>query len=182
HELRRAGLQMHVHVFTRRFNEGANPWNNELNLISAQLVFLAFDGAITTTNYNNYTFLLNNRVNSNGCPIGMTFFVYHEYNDYTLTHTTQLHRQIGLTSQSPSGLMKLGARAPFLQSSGDDTFTAMKNLGMFYDCSFPETSVNRTNPPIWPYTMDQGFQHECTIPPCPKDKYPGIWTVPMVKK
>jgi hypothetical protein len=52
-----------------------------------------------------------------------------------------------------------GARAPFLQSSGDATFTAMKNLGMFYDCSFPETSVNRTNPPIWPYTLDQGFQH-----------------------
>ncbi len=50
-----------------------------------------------------------------------------------------------------------GARAPFLQSSGDATFTAMKNLGMFYDCSFPTTE--NTNPPVWPYTLDQGFQH-----------------------
>ena len=50
-----------------------------------------------------------------------------------------------------------GERAPFLQSSGDATFTAMKNLGMFYDCSFPTTAY--TNPPIWPYTLDQGFQH-----------------------
>ena len=76
---------------------------------------------------------------------------------------------------------------------------------MFYDCSFPTT--NYTNPPVWPYTLDQGFQHviisrlsilssiilrlmnennclcilkECAIPPCPESKYPGIWTVPMV--
>jgi hypothetical protein len=49
---------------------------------------LAFDGAITTTNYDNYTYLIfQNTTNPNGCPIGMTFFVFHEYNDYTLTHS-----------------------------------------------------------------------------------------------
>jgi len=176
-----------------------------------QLVFLAFDGAITTTNINNYTYLLNNRINPNGCPIGMTFFVFHEYNDYTLTNSLYNKRQeIATHSMShltpaatwanksinewvdeiggiKDALAKFanipktgirGARAPFLQSSGDATFTAMKNLGMFYDCSFPTTRF--TNPPIWPYTLDQGFQHDCLIPPCPQTKYAGIWTVPMV--
>ncbi|XP_046450804.1 chitin deacetylase 7-like [Daphnia pulex] len=176
-----------------------------------QLVFLAFDGAIATTNYDNYTFLLNKRINPNGCPIGMTFFVFHEYNDYSLTHSLYFKRQeiathsmshltpaatwasksvaewtdeIGGIRDALSKFANIpkaeirGARAPFLQSSGDATFTAMKNLGMFYDCSFPTTE--NTNPPVWPYTLDQGFQHECAIPPCPKGKFPGVWTVPMV--
>jgi len=176
-----------------------------------QLVFLTFDGAITTTNFNNYTYLLNNRFNPNGCPIGMTFFIFHEYNDYTLTHNLYHKRQeisthsmshltpaaswanksvnewvdeIGGIKEALSKFANIpktgirGERAPFLQSSGDATFTAMKNLSMFYDCSFPSTA--HTNPPIWPYTLDQGFQHDCLIPPCPKNKYTGIWTVPMV--
>ena len=51
------------------------------------MVFLAFDGAITDTAFINYTYLMTNgSMNPNGCPIGMTFFVFHEYNDYTLTH------------------------------------------------------------------------------------------------
>jgi hypothetical protein len=54
---------------------------------------LAFDGAIMATNYMDYTYLLNNSINPNGCPIEMTFFVYHEYNDYTLTHSLYFRRQ-----------------------------------------------------------------------------------------
>lgn len=64
-----------------------------VTLYLAQLVFLAFDGAITTSNYNNYTYMLNNRINPNGCPIGMTFFVFHEYNDYSLTYNLYYKRQ-----------------------------------------------------------------------------------------
>ena len=52
----------------------------------AQLVFLAFDGAITTTNIANYSAILKNRLNPNGCPISMTFFAFHQFNDYNLTH------------------------------------------------------------------------------------------------
>ena len=47
---------------------------------------LSFDGAITTTTIANYTTILNNRLNPNGCPITMSFNVYHEFNDYNLTH------------------------------------------------------------------------------------------------
>lgn len=51
-----------------------------------QLVFLTFDDAITSFNYNNYTHILGNRVNPNKCPISMTFYVTHKSNDYTYTH------------------------------------------------------------------------------------------------
>lgn len=55
-------------------------------LFTAQFVFLSFDGAITTSNVDNYTALFTNRYNPNGCPVSFTFFTFHEYNDYTLTH------------------------------------------------------------------------------------------------
>lgn len=72
-----------------------------INWILAQLVFLVFDGAITTSNYDNYTYLLNNRINPNGCPIGMTFFVFHEYNDYTLTNSLY-HKRCEIATHSMS--------------------------------------------------------------------------------
>lgn len=50
-----------------------------------------------------------------------------------------------------------GSRAPYLQTSGDDTFRALKDLGMLYDVSLVATDA-WTNPPIWPYTMDFGVQ------------------------
>jgi len=176
-----------------------------------QLVFLAFDGAITTTNIANYTAILKNRLNPNGCPISMTFFAFHQFNDYNLTHslyykgqeiathsvshttpasdwadktTQQWTDEIGGMQQAlvkfaniPKAAIR-GAKSPFLQSSGDANFQATKNVGMLYDVSYPSTKY--TNPPIWPYTLDQGFQHDCTIPPCPSSKYPGIWTIPMI--
>jgi hypothetical protein len=51
-----------------------------------QLVFLTFDDAITSSNYNNYTYILGNRVNPNNCSISMTFYVTHKSNDYSYTH------------------------------------------------------------------------------------------------
>jgi len=176
-----------------------------------QLVFLAFDGAITTTTIANYTSITRNRLNPNGCPISMTFLPYHEFNDYNLTnnlyykgheiathslsHLIPAESWIGKTTQQwideiggmQSALVKFanipktsirGSKAPFLQSSGDATFQAMQSVGMLYDVSFPTTKF--TNPPIWPYSLDQGFQHDCITAPCPTNKYPGIWTIPMI--
>jgi len=79
------------------------------------MVVISFDDAVTVTNYQNYSDILNNRLNPNGCPIKVqdlscvqsnhflkmcllkipkilftlyqaTFFVSHEYNNYTLVN------------------------------------------------------------------------------------------------
>lgn len=36
--------------------------------------------------------------------------------------------------------------------------------------------------PIFPYTLDNGYQHDCVIAPCPsnRDRYEGLYVVPMV--
>ncbi|XP_065568412.1 chitin deacetylase 7-like [Artemia franciscana] len=47
-----------------------------------QIVFLTFDEAVTPFNYGNYTFILGERINPNGCPITMSFNVIHDFNDY----------------------------------------------------------------------------------------------------
>ncbi|CAG9568449.1 unnamed protein product [Danaus chrysippus] len=51
-----------------------------------QFVLLTFDDAVTTVNIETYRDILYNRVNSNKCPIGVTFFVSHEYTDYSLVN------------------------------------------------------------------------------------------------
>lgn len=47
-----------------------------------QMVFLTFDEAITVSNILDYDYILGERINPNGCPIGMTYFLTHDYSDY----------------------------------------------------------------------------------------------------
>jgi len=50
------------------------------------MVILSFDGAITKAAMTHYNSLINSGLlNPNGCPISMSFYVFHEYNDYNLT-------------------------------------------------------------------------------------------------
>ncbi|XP_046449601.1 chitin deacetylase 8-like isoform X3 [Daphnia pulex] len=71
-----------------------------------------------------------------------------------------------------------GFRAPYLQTGGDATFTALQSLGMNFDSSLP--SIKFMDPPIWPFTMDFGVTHDCVVPPCGNETHPGFWDVPMV--
>ncbi|XP_050356582.1 chitin deacetylase 8-like [Nymphalis io] len=49
-----------------------------------QFVLLTFDDGVNVNNIVTYRSLLYNRVNKNKCNIGVTFFVNHEYTDYSL--------------------------------------------------------------------------------------------------
>ena len=50
-----------------------------------QMVFLTFDDAVNKDNHKLYRELLDSdRTNPNGCPIGATFYVSHEWTDYKL--------------------------------------------------------------------------------------------------
>ncbi|XP_041971428.1 chitin deacetylase 8-like [Aricia agestis] len=66
-----------------------------------QFVLLTFDNAVDTINTATYRNLLYWRTNSNQCKAGATFFINHEYSDYTLIN--ELYNQgyeIGLKSIS----------------------------------------------------------------------------------
>ncbi|CAH1641770.1 unnamed protein product [Spodoptera littoralis] len=49
-----------------------------------QFITLTFDDAVNVRNMATYREILYNRKNANGCPIGTTFYVSHEYSNYHL--------------------------------------------------------------------------------------------------
>ncbi|CAN8001871.1 unnamed protein product [Ixodes hexagonus] len=73
----------------------------------------------------------------------------------------------------------VGMRAPLLITGGDKGYKTAKDAGLLYDASIPHKRVRDGGKPVFPYTLDHGLQTSCVIQPCPKDKYPGLWTIPM---
>ncbi|XP_030554082.1 uncharacterized protein LOC115757805 [Drosophila novamexicana] len=71
-----------------------------------------------------------------------------------------------------------GIRLPFLQISGNNSFEAVKNLGLTYDSSWP--TQQHKEPAMWPYTLDYLSIQDCQIGPCPDAALPGVWVNPMV--
>ncbi|KAJ3661244.1 hypothetical protein Zmor_005649 [Zophobas morio] len=51
-----------------------------------QFVHLTFDDAVQELNYQVYDALFANRTNPDGCPITVTFFLSHDYTDYSRVH------------------------------------------------------------------------------------------------
>jgi hypothetical protein len=66
-----------------------------------------------------------------------------------------------------------GMRAPFLQTGGDNMFSALKRYGLYYDSSMSTSS------PSWPYTLEYRMPHSCAVHPCPDVSHPGMWEIPM---
>lgn len=69
-----------------------------------------------------------------------------------------------------------GARAPFLQINGDETYRALSSC-FRYESSRP--SLNFT-PNLWPYTAEYDSIQDCQLPPCPNGSYPNFWVSPLV--
>ncbi|KAG6446698.1 hypothetical protein O3G_MSEX004578 [Manduca sexta] len=172
-----------------------------------QMVLITFDDAVNDLNKIYYEELLQKgRVNPNGCPITATFYVSHEWTDYsqvqnlyadghefashTISHSfgeqfsqKKWNREVAGQREilAAYGGVKLedvrGMRAPFLSVGGNKMFKMLYDSNFTYDSSLP---VYENKPPSWPYTLDYKLFHDCMIPPCPTKSYPGVWEVPMV--
>ncbi|XP_011259124.2 uncharacterized protein LOC105253057 isoform X2 [Camponotus floridanus] len=172
-----------------------------------QIVLLTFDDAVNDLNAPLYSDLFENgRKNPNGCPISATFYVSHEWTDYTqvqnlyadghemASHTVshsfgeqfsarKWAREVAGQREilAAYGGVKLedvrGMRAPFLSVGGNNMFKMLWDTNFTYDSSMP---IYENRPPSWPYTLDYKLFHDCMIPPCPTRSYPGLWEVPMV--
>ncbi|XP_059055130.1 uncharacterized protein LOC131849147 [Achroia grisella] len=172
-----------------------------------QIVLLTFDDSVNDLNKGLYSDLFEKgRVNPNGCPISATFYVSHEWTDYsqvqnlyaaghemashTISHSfgeqfsqKKWNREVGGQREilAAYGGVKLedvrGMRAPFLSVGGNKMFKMLYDSNFTYDSSMP---VYENRPPSWPYTLDYKLFHDCMIPPCPTKSYPGVWEVPMV--
>jgi len=180
-------------------------------LNTPQIVYITFDDAITVENYPFYEEVLFQRKNPNNASITATFFITHEYTNYSLvhelwrrghdialhsiTHQTNTQYWAKLTEAEWRAEMAdqrdqmsrfaaitktdiQGVRAPFLQTSGNEFYKALSGANFSWECSRP--TWNQRLPGLWPYTNDYLSTQDCQIPPCPNDKFPGFWTVPML--
>ncbi|XP_031337491.1 uncharacterized protein LOC116166626 isoform X2 [Photinus pyralis] len=172
-----------------------------------QMVLLTFDDAVNDLNLPHYSELFENgRVNPNGCPIVATFYVSHEWTDYsqvqnlyadghelashTVSHSFGEQFSQKKWTKEVAGQREIlsayggvhledvrGMRAPFLSVGGNKMFKMLYDSNFTFDSSMP---IYENKPPSWPYTLDYKLFHDCMIPPCPTRSYPGVWEVPMV--
>lgn len=168
-----------------------------------QFVLLTFDDAVNSLNQQFFKTLFNEkRKNPNGCPIKATFYISHEWTDYsqvqdlyadghevashTVTHSDGKGFDETKWADEVIGMAEMlvrfagvnpqdikGMRAPFLQIGGDAMFNALQRYGLYYDSSMSTTGTS------WPYTLEHNIPHSCAVPPCPKESHPGMWEIPM---
>lgn len=74
----------------------------------------------------------------------------------------------------------VGWRSPFLEPVGDLQPETLKKLGYMYDATltFSKRRLNDSAPT--PFTLDFGWPYDCKVKPCPRDRHPGFWEVPVV--
>ncbi|XP_068916352.1 uncharacterized protein Cda5 isoform X5 [Tenebrio molitor] len=172
-----------------------------------QIVLLTYDDSVNDLNKGLYSDLFEKgRVNPNGCPIAATFYVSHEWTDYsqvqnlysdgheiashTVSHSFGEQFSQKKWTREVAGQREIlsayggvhledvrGMRAPFLSVGGNKMFKMLYDSNFTYDSSMP---IYENKPPSWPYTLDYKLFHDCMIPPCPTRSYPGVWEVPMV--
>ncbi|XP_031337496.1 uncharacterized protein LOC116166626 isoform X7 [Photinus pyralis] len=172
-----------------------------------QMVLLTYDDSVNDLNKGLYSDLFEKgRVNPNGCPIAATFYVSHEWTDYsqvqnlysdgheiashTVSHSFGEQFSQKKWTKEVAGQREIlsayggvhledvrGMRAPFLSVGGNKMFKMLYDSNFTFDSSMP---IYENKPPSWPYTLDYKLFHDCMIPPCPTRSYPGVWEVPMV--
>jgi len=168
-----------------------------------QFVLMTWDDAVNDLNREFFKDLhAPSRVNPNGCPIKSTFYISHEWSDYsqiqdlyadgheiashTISHKEGSRFDETQWAEEVIGEAELlvnfagvdprdikGMRAPFLAVGGDTMFNTLNRYGLVYDSSMS------TSTPAWPYTLEYKMPHSCAVSPCPKNVHPGMWEVPM---
>jgi hypothetical protein len=167
-----------------------------------QFVTLTFDDAVNGINRAFFEKLFKDRYNPNGCPIKATFYISHEWTDYSqvqdlyadghemASHTISHKHGTGFSDEQWANevigeaemLVRYagvdprdikGMRAPFLAIGGDTMFRTLRRYGLYYDSSISVSG------PSWPYTVDYRIPHSCPVKPCPVLSHPGMWEIPM---
>jgi len=186
---------------------GSDIPGNISSVKTPQLVILTFDDSLNDLNKKLYESIFHPiRRNPNGCPISATFYVSHEWTDYShvqnvysdgheiashsISHSFGEQFSVKKWTREMAGQREIlaayggvsiddirGMRAPFLAIGGNNMYSMMYDANFTYDSSMP---IYENKPPSYPYTLDYKIFHDCMIPPCPTKSYPGLWELPLV--
>lgn len=174
-----------------------------------QFVMLTFDDAVTGLNMEYYRQALNKRFNRDGCPVSATFYISHEYTDYSKVHELyKAGHEIALHSISHASnttywknlnaseladefeglrsIMNHFAHVPRERVQGIRLpFLQMSgdaSFEMLYRNSFLYDSSwpSQLYSGLWPYTLNYKSTQDCVIGPCPNQTWPNVWVAPML--
>ncbi|EFA00992.1 chitin deacetylase 9 precursor [Tribolium castaneum] len=145
-----------------------------------QFVFLTFDDAVQITNYEIYTELFYNKTNPDGCPVQATFFLSHEYTDYTKVHELYVNKQeIALHSITHQALTDYWRNLTLdgLQAEFGDEATLITHFA-----NIPQEAFKGMRIPFLQLSGDNSFQfakqlgltYDCSWPTQTFRK-PGLW-------
>ncbi|TDG50568.1 hypothetical protein AWZ03_002872 [Drosophila navojoa] len=165
---------------------------NAVNYAQYELLFSGLvnpDGCAATGTFfvsHEYTdYVRVNALYNAGHEIALHSVTHGDGTDYWREADVEtIEREFGAQLQMLEAFAKVdpkrvhGVRLPFLQISGNNSFEAIKNLGLTYDSSWP--TQQHKNPAMWPYTLDFLSTQDCQIGPCPDAALPGVWVNPMV--
>lgn len=110
-----------------------------MSIISFQFVTVTFDDGININNIITYRDTLYNRRNSNGCPVGATFYVSHEYTNYVIVN--ELYNQgfeialHSITHQTPQTYWLEATKEDMKREFGD------QKLQMAHFANIPYESI-----------------------------------------
>lgn len=145
-----------------------------------QFVLLTFDDAVTVHNIPYYREAFTGRINNDSCPVSATFFVSHEYTDYSLIHELYSGgHEIGLHSISHSSDTQYWRDASVQELA--DEFGGERTM-MERFAKIPKGHVQGLRMPFlqmagnnsFQMMKDSGFTYDCSMP---TRAYvaPGLW-------
>ncbi|KAI8423638.1 hypothetical protein MSG28_012698 [Choristoneura fumiferana] len=145
-----------------------------------QFVLVTFDDGVNVININTYRNDLYNRLNTNGCPAGTTFFINHEYTDYQIVnelynrgYEIALH---SLSHQTPQTYWAEATYDDMKLEFGD------QRIQMSHFANIPYDEIKGIRIPFLQMTGNASFQvmkdfgltYDCTWPTI-NQLDPGLW-------
>ncbi|XP_069128984.1 chitin deacetylase 7-like [Argopecten irradians] len=145
------------------------------------------------------------RKNPNKCPISVTLYVSGDNHDYSGVNRysrrgfeiaiKSTHQDIDPSTESKievkrqkANIIKLsnvtegrihGWRSPYQKTVGDYQIRTLQNNDFTYDVTLGYTRHKMADSNPWPFTLDYGWTLPCNNHPCPRNKHPGFWVVPV---
>lgn len=171
-----------------------------------QIVMFSFDDGVRVEDYDGYySKAFNGRKNPNGCQIGLTFFVSHNFSDYSLIeylYYTYGHEMAdhSVTHREPTtwwesateeewthevmdqkAILEKWGNIPGASISGFRSpflVTSETELKVLNDNNLLYEASMGTGDSYWPFTLDYKSPL-CNSPAtCPEQSYPGLWITP----
>lgn len=145
-----------------------------------QTVLITYDDAVNVLNFLNYTNLIFNRANPNGCNIKATYFLSHEYNNYTLVNDIY-NRGHEIASHSITHRTNQDFWLANNEENWDKELADMRTMIEYY-AGIPQSAIKGTRAPfllnggdtMWSSLSKNGFEWDCSWP---TRNYvdPGMW-------